>query len=69
MTEGGDEMPRQSAENLPLQTQSVRDHVPPVVTYVPFDFVFARLIVILIGAGLWQQCQPIQKTQFDLASV
>ena len=75
MTEGDDEMPGQSTENLPLQTQSARDHVPPAVTYVPSDFVCACLIVILIGAGLWPsfhaaelQCRPIQNNQFNLAS-
>ena len=51
-------MPEQSAGNLPLQTQSARDHVPPAVTYVPFDFAFACLILILIGAGLWQHLLP-----------
>ena len=39
-------------ENLPPQTHSARDHVPPAVTYVPSDLVFACLIVIWIGAGL-----------------
>ena len=33
-------------------THSARDHVPPAVTYVPSDLVFACLIVIWIGAGL-----------------
>ena len=45
-------MPEQSTENLPPQTHSARDHVPPAVTYVPSDLVFACLIVIWIGAGL-----------------
>ena len=52
MAEGSGEMPEQSAENLPPQTHSARDHVPPAVTYVPSDLVFACLIVIWIGAGL-----------------
>ena len=53
-------MPEQPAENLPLhwQTQSARGHVPPAATYMPFDFAFACLIVILVGADLWQHLLP-----------
>ena len=75
MTESGDDLPEQSAENLLLQTQTARAHVPPAGTYVPSDFACACLIVILIGAGLRPsfnaaelQCRPIQNSQFNLAS-
>ena len=47
-------MPEQPTENLPPQTHSTQDHMPPAVTHVPSDLVFACLIVIWIGAGWWQ---------------